>query len=495
MGSRRGRYAALAAAAAGALVAGSCAAGAPPWFAKGDTWTIPLIGPLEDGLLLVPALVNGKGPFVFAIDPDAQVSIVDQDVVAEADARTGEGPRMLDESDTQQTRFYAEILEWDLGTLTVKQRPAQLVPAHTFDGGGRRIHGVIGRDIIADSLVFSFDRDLGVVTLATQKHATVPPGSIAVSYDSLRSRIENIEVLPISRRLVKANINGVPAELHLDLGATPSQLRPRSWSKAKLAESPLSLVLADEVGIPRAISKQGVAAKVTVGTAESKQVSFVPYDDRRWPDQDLEGTLGLSFFKPYSVTVNWDKSTYYLTPRRDVMTSLGARLGRWQSKRLAACAVPGCVKVNVIDPMAGRPADQMPPKHPGVVITFARDPNAQDVDLEVLIAVTPAPGKPALQWLVVNMPDDVDRAMVHVSSDYLDATLTTLDMSLFPRECPAKGGCVDMVAPPLELDPKTLPAPPAAPPSEPAAPPTEPAAPPPSTPEPAPAPTQTPSGQ
>src|SRR4029079_16709660 len=63
VGSRRRRYAALAAAAAGALVAGSVGAGAPPWFAKGDTWTIPLVGPLEDGLLLVPALVNGKGPF------------------------------------------------------------------------------------------------------------------------------------------------------------------------------------------------------------------------------------------------------------------------------------------------------------------------------------------------------------------------------------------------------------------------------------------------
>ncbi|NVB82111.1 MAG: hypothetical protein HOV81_27260 [Kofleriaceae bacterium] len=485
MGSRRGRHAALAAAVAGALAAGSCAAGAPPWFAKGDSWTVPLVGPLEDGLLLVPALVNGHGPYVFAIDPDAQVSIVDQEVATEADARPGEGPHLLDETDRQQTRFYAEILEWNLGTLTIRQRPAQLVPAHTFDAGGRRIHGVIGRDIIADSLVFSFDRDLGVITIATQKSAKVPPNAIPLKYEPLYSRIENVEVLPISRRLVKANINGVPAELHLDLGASPSQLRYRSWTKAKLAESELQLLLADEVGMTRNITKEGVAETVTAGGATSTKVPFVPYDDRRWPDQDLEGTLGLSFFKPYSVMVNWDKETYYLSPRRDVLSTLQARLGRWQSKRLAACAVPGCVKVTMIDPMAGRPADQMPEKHPGVVITFVRDPNAQDVALEVLVAATPPPGKPAVKWLVANLPADVERAMVHVSADYLDATLTTLDMSLFPRECPAQGGCVDMVLPPQELDPKILAKSP-----EPAA--SEPAA---APPEPAPAPTETPPGQ
>ena len=55
-------------------------------------------GPLEDGLLLVPAQVNGKGPFVFAIDPDAQNSIVDKEVVQLSGARTGEGPQMPPEA-------------------------------------------------------------------------------------------------------------------------------------------------------------------------------------------------------------------------------------------------------------------------------------------------------------------------------------------------------------------------------------------------------------
>src|SRR5690348_12514634 len=103
-----------------ASLVGGCTVGAPPGFSSGDSWTVPLVGPLEDGLLLVPALVNGKGPYVFAIDPDAHVSIVDQDVVKETGARIGEGPHLLDETDTQQPRYFAEIMDWQLGTLNIK---------------------------------------------------------------------------------------------------------------------------------------------------------------------------------------------------------------------------------------------------------------------------------------------------------------------------------------------------------------------------------------
>src|SRR5689334_331044 len=125
----------LALVALGLAVFSGCTVGAPPGFpSSGDRWTVPLVGPLEDGLLLVPALVNGKGPYVFAIDPDAHVSIVDQEVVKETGARTGEGPHLLDETDTQQPRFFAEILRWDLGSLTVQgPKSAQIVPPHTFD--------------------------------------------------------------------------------------------------------------------------------------------------------------------------------------------------------------------------------------------------------------------------------------------------------------------------------------------------------------------------
>jgi hypothetical protein len=493
-----------------ALVAAtSCTVGAPPGFSSGDSWTVPLVGPLEDGLLLVPALVNGKGPYVFAIDPDAHVSIVDQDVVKETGVRIGEGPHLLDETDTQQPRYFAEIMDWQLGTLNIKgPKSAQIVPPGTFDAAGRRIHGVLGRDIIADSLVFTFDRDAGVVVLQTTKTAKARPNATAIKYSILRSRIDNAEVLPISRRLVTAKLNGVPFTMHVDFGAAPSQLRPRSWPKAKLAESDLQIVLVDETGMSRDVKKQGIASSVELGGATVNDVSFVPYADRRWLEQDLEGTLGLHFFRRFSVTANWDSQTIYLSPRHDPTTNIVARLGRWQSRTLTSCEHTGCVKVTLIDPLANKPpappqtqpdptapvpvpaaspsttpetpsstpsapqpptpapsSAPRPAQHPGLVASIARDASSIDLPLEVLIAVTPAEGKPPLKWMVVNLPSGTERAMTHLSADYIGATLTVIDASPFPRTCPANGGCVDMLAPPQVITPPDPNAPQTVPPS------------------------------
>lgn len=432
--------------------------GAPPGFSDGDQWVIPLIGPLEDGLLLVPALVNGQGPYVFAIDSDAHVSIIDRQVVDEVKPRTGEGPRMLDESDTQQNRFYGEILSWQLGTLTVKgPKPAQIVGKGTFDAGGRRIHGVIGRDIIAESLVFELDRDLGTITLTTQKAFTPPFDAKSFTYSNFVSRIPYIETLPLPRRLVTASIAGQSFQMHVDFGAIASQLRPRSWARAKIAAEDVQLSLPDEVGILRLVKQKGRAEAVTVGDVTTKDVVFVPYGDERWPDQYLEGALGLGFFKPYTVTANWDDKRIYVAPRPSVTRDTIARIGRWQSKTLSGCEDTGCVKISVVDPLAGKPPEERPAKHPGLVLSVVRDRSAAPLDLEVLIAAAPAEGKPALQWLVANLPAGSDRAMIHLSDDYVDASFAVLDAGLFPRTCPAQGSCIDRIEASSALSPAALP--------------------------------------
>ena len=417
--------------------------------------------------MLVPALVNDKGPFVFAIDPDAHVSIIDEDVLKAAKPATGEGPRILDENDTEQNKFYAEILSWKIGALTVQgPKPAQIVGKGTFDIDGRRVHGVIGRDTIADSLVFSIRRDEGVVVLSTQKGFKPLAGATTIKYSKLQSRIVNAETLPLPRRLVKATIGGQSYPLHVDFGVQPSQLRVRAWDRAKLVATPVELGIVDEAGMVRVVKQSARAESVSVAGVASKDVVFVPYGDKRWPDQDIEGTLGLGFFKPFDVTVNWDSDSIFVKPRDPAkLTNAKARLGRWMSSTLDGCANVGCVKVNAIDPLAGKPPEQMPPKHPGLVTSIVRDASAKQLNLEVLIAVTPAAGKPPLKWLVANLPAGTDRAMTHLSADYLGATFTVLDAGLFPRPCPAAGACVDTLTAPYELAaPSPEPAPsPAAP--------------------------------
>src|SRR5690606_13322553 len=98
-----------------------------------------------------------------------------------------------------------------------------------------------------------------------------------------------------------------------------------------------------------------------------KDVVFVPYGDQRWPDQYIEGSVGLDFFKPYNVTANWDQDRIYVVPRTDPTQQTSARIGRWQSKSLTACEHAGCVKLSVVDPLAGKPVEERPEKHPGLV--------------------------------------------------------------------------------------------------------------------------------
>jgi Aspartyl protease len=457
------------------LVAG-CSVGAPVGFSNGESWTAPMVGPLEDGLLLVPVFVNGKGPYTFAIDPDANVSVLAQHVVNEAKLRIGQGPKLDDESDTQRDRFYAETLGLEVGTLTVERLSAEVLGDHAFDLDGRQIDGLLGRDVIADSLGFEFDRDRGMITLMTQKafdREVAAFGGTPLPYKPLSAQIL-AATQPVTRKLVDAKIDGAPFTVHLDFGATMSQLRDRSWQKAGLIGSAQTGSVIDEVGTLRTIDHLGQAATVELGGITTQNVEFVPYIDKRWHDEDFEGTIGLNFFHAQTVLVNWDKNTIYTKPRGDLAGTTAQRIARWQSSLMPKCAHVGCVTISMIDPLAGKPVGERPAQHPGIVVSVVRDPASANVALEALVAVKSAEPGSNPQWLVVNLPAKVDRAMTHLSGSYVGAQLSVVDASPFPRECPDHGGCIDAIRPPYEaggsMPAAPAPAPEAAPEPAPAAP-------------------------
>ena len=458
MGSRSRRNAALA-----ALVLAGCASGAPTGFSAGDHWTVPLVGPLENGLLLVPVYVGKAGPYIFAIDPDANVSIVDDKVVKEAGLRSGQGPRLDDELDHQNPHFYAEVLMMRVGTLYVQNKSALIVKTGTYDTDGRSVDGVLGRDVIADSLVFGFDRDAGLVTLLTQeawKKQQVEGTAVHYELLSDRNRTEmpgsskstgmnsggslDLDVIPVSRRIADAMVDGTKFTMHLDFGAKTSQLRERSWPNAKLEEHPINGMLVDETGTGRPVTKLGNAAEVTLGPLSTANVAFVPYIEARWREEDLEGALGLDFFRGYSVWANWDDKTIHVVPRHDA--DLVARAGRWQMHQLTACPTPGCVTASLIDPLAKLPADApRPAQNPGVVVSFSRDPSTAGSPLEALVAVKTSDGAEKAR-LVVSLPANADHAMTHLPGEFAGSTLAVIDVDPFPRTCPAEGGCVDVLA-------------------------------------------------
>jgi hypothetical protein len=451
-----------------------CTVGAPPGFSSGESWSFPLVGPLEDGLLIAPVFINDKGPYLMAIDPDARFSAVDQAIVSENQLYSVLGPRILDETDTHRPVSTAEVKAFRLGKLTVRNRTVLVVKVGAFNSGGRQIRGILGRDVIADSLVFGFDRERGIASLATRKGFTAPAGATSFGFRLLTNRLAT-QIPPVGRKLTKARIGSATLAMHVDLGAMNSQLRQNRWSDAGLSSVPIATATVDEIGTWRKFDSAAVANQVTVGNLTASSVLFGPYDDRRWDEQDIDGTLGLNFFRGFNVWADWDDEVVYVVPRGDAVASIKQRIARWGSATLDACKDPGCVTVELIDGSegidagpapgadpatdapqpppppeptggppsggSGAPAIMKPPSEP--IVLVQRDAAAEGVSLEVLFQAVDAQGKPLeLPRLVANLPPDASRATQKLDSAYAGAKLVVLDVSPYPRACAKGGGCV-----------------------------------------------------
>lgn len=436
------RAASAAAVVIGAAAMASCTSGAPPGFSGGlggNAWTFPLVGALEEGALITPVILNTHGPYLFLLDPDAPLSIVDAELLKVADLRPIAGPPRLDETDTQRARAYTELIGLEVGTLIVERRDAMVVPRHSLDASGRRIHGVLGRDVLADSLVFGFDRDRGLGHLVAAEVFRPPAGSAMLTYALLQSRVLNAQTVPLPRRLVTAQIGGAAFPLHVDLGAAASQLREGHWERAQLVSREIRATVIDEAGTPRAVSRGSEPAQV-LAAGVGGLAAFIPYADQRWEEQDVAGTLGLGFFADYKVWASWHTRTIYVAPRRPA--EVKTRIQRWESPVLTRCPNLGCIAFRVIDPLAGKPPVPGKP-HPGLVLSITRDEPAGGMGLEVVLE---AEGEPRLPYQIVNLPAHVDRLIHQLKPELLGRTLQIVDASPYPRPCPGGGGCVDQIA-------------------------------------------------
>ncbi|MBZ0237808.1 MAG: retropepsin-like domain-containing protein [Deltaproteobacteria bacterium] len=331
------------------IVTASCAGGAPPGFSSGDAWVFPLVGPLENGVLITPVMLGGEGPFLFVIDPDASASSIDESLAGQLGLHTSLGPRLIDESDTSRPTRIAEVPAMTVGTLTVKGRVVTLHPNGAYVTDGRAIRGVIGRDVVADSLVFGFDRDAGVAFLATREAFAPPANAMRIPYGrEIMKRGDNEPNAlggptgTVPRRVAKAKVNGVAAELHLDLGAVQSQLAAGRWKASRLAPVPYKASAIDEVATARNVDKAGIANHVELGAASAMGLVMIAYGDRRFDEEDVHGTLGLNFFAPYKVWADWHDSALYLAPRDGDAEGVAERIARWDAPVLASCKEPAC---------------------------------------------------------------------------------------------------------------------------------------------------------
>jgi hypothetical protein len=411
------------------LVAG-CAVGAPPGFSSGDTWTFPLIDPLADGRLLVPVMVHGKGPYVFIVDRDSP-TIVDPQVVAEVGIRMRGQIRIVDHNDTTHVAFAAELTNLVVGNLTVSLVDVVVLPhPNKLDSDGRRIHGVLGHNVIADSLVFGFDRDRGIAWLKTQQAFSPPPEAKPLELEKFTADGDKVVWEPVLR----ATVNGVAYDLHPRVGEVVGQLPRDQWAGAKLQALAFDHALLDHSGESWRVSQLGVAEQVTIAGVARSRVAFAPYSDRRREFEYMGGTVGLDFFQPFAVAANWHERTIYVSPRQDLIASRALRIGRWEG--MAECANTSCVR------LALKPRENDPTR-PVLEVRIDDDINR---DLQISVRAT-SPSGGALKNLEINMPAGVRELSAPLEPSYLDALLDVLDLSPFPRRCEYVGGCVMIQAP------------------------------------------------
>src|SRR5258708_39756728 len=181
------------------LAFATCSAGAPPGFPTGpNQWTVPPVAP-PAGVLVTPVLINGKGPYLFELDPDVNAMNIDDKIVGEAGLGTdrGQGPHYIDKTDTGQRRFTAEVLNIQVGNLTIERRTALVVPNGTYAAG---IHGVLGRSVLEDSLVFGFDRERGLAFVTTQEGFKPPAGASTITYEALTRSVTDTSLGLVKER-------------------------------------------------------------------------------------------------------------------------------------------------------------------------------------------------------------------------------------------------------------------------------------------------------
>jgi hypothetical protein len=426
------------------LAATSCVIGAPPGFSSGSRWTFPLVAPLDNGLLVTPVWIKGKGPYLFAIDPEANVSIIDERIVIDAGLVIDKGysTRLYGEDGERRIRFNAEVRNIQLGNLTIESRRAIVVPHETLAATGRDIRGVLGRNVLADSLVFGFDRDRGIGWLQTASSFTPPPGATRIAYKPSIISENHLQAL------AHANVGGRDVVVELQLGSAISRLRPTLGQALGVGGPARTSVEFDATGARRVVAVSATPIHVSLGGMVNDRVAVAPYLVRsELPSASMffDGTLGQDFFTPFTVYADWNDHAFYLVPR-EAAPQTSVRLGRWAD--LAGCTHPGCVTIAIAAPQVPAPTSAdagdtalAPPSSvaatPTAVLHVTRDPGVT-VALEVRLR---AAQRADLPDLVVDLPAGAASVLAPVRGDLAGVQYDVVDVSPFAAACPSTGGC------------------------------------------------------
>lgn len=462
-----------------ALIAalGACAGSAQlPGFGEGTHWAIPILGALGDDIPIAPVRIDGKGPYLFAVDVNAASAIeprLARELGLEAQGE-GEGAAPV------------TVPSIALGNLTVTAARFQVRDVRaTYHG--RPVQGSIGREILHPSLIWTLDRDRQVIHLARPEHQGLPADAERVA---VRAGPDGED----GGLVVEAELGeGAAATVRMIFGE-PSMIRPALAEQAGMRPIGEGAWIAEEVRVGESSAYEILFSAFAPGgaaAAEQGEAGDAPGDAQApagaaepaagdapgaGAGADIDGVLGAPFWARFAVSVLLRDQAMWLTPRADDIADLtGERLARWGPIFDGCDDAPACVTLALTAPVPAEAAPEVSDKpgarnntgagskgkgkagagdagagdaEPGTGrLVVIRDPRKQDVAYGVLLQAldevdTPLPAP----YLLVALPEGVAEAafdLPTIAAAYERATSFRLvDATPLPPPCESKQGCV-----------------------------------------------------
>ncbi len=284
----------------------ACGAAPPLGYTGNRTqWTVPLVHP-EQRELVVSATVQGKGPYLFVIDPDAARSVIDDRVARQLDLYSDNHyVRVVNQLDVSMPRKFYEVLKLDAGDLHIRNVKMLNAPAGSLRAGGQVVQGILGSDLVSRTIVVGVDRDAGLLNLALTGHQEVREAS---------SRVEGW----LYRGLfyVPMRVGDRTLTMQVRLASSVSTIRPRALDGLGLRGMPAGAMQVDATGTVAHLRGAGVADQVELDGITLRNVPFYRnVDDREDLQFNYDGILGQDILSRFDITLDRDSKVLYLAPR------------------------------------------------------------------------------------------------------------------------------------------------------------------------------------
>ena len=373
----------------------SCVSGAPPGFPKETkVWTAPLVGSLESDLYLVPVYINDSGPYLFQIDPDSRNSAIDEDIKNAMNIWTMQQADGTSEADKRKQVMVADVKKVSVGDLTVRRKFLTVLANDVLNHNGRRIRGVLGRDIIADSLVLQIDRDKAQMLLAPHGSILPPAGAVPLKYDLFALALERYYRVYVAN--VSAN-NGDKLAMHVDLGGRMSSIWKEKQEEMRLPSLAMKSSIVDEFGVMHQVDHGTLLATLDMNGLKNNGVRVVDYHDKKYRKQHLDGSLAQNVLSKYNVTADWHKSTIWFSEREHVDVHTQERLSRWGGD-FSGCQTPLCVDAQLLGKKANgdvpaEASEQAPGNVEPLSLKITRSAPGLSQSFEILLGAVDESGK------------------------------------------------------------------------------------------------------